>query len=75
MRLFILALLLILRPTTMHTAVYQDCGGFQNYGERLEFYRLLKKHGLDKTVAVIRLNPDGKGWHFINDKGQRCPFK
>jgi len=71
MRLAAIALL-ILWPATLHTEVYQDCGGFQDYGERLEFKRLLRKHGLDKDVSVVW--KDQGGWYFERN-GQRCPFK
>jgi len=72
MKIFI-ALALILWPAAIHPSVYDDCGGFETYGERAEFRKILKKHGLNYSVSVIW--KDDRGWYFINDRGQRCPFK
>jgi hypothetical protein len=72
MKIFI-ALALILWPAAIHPAMNIDCGGFENYGERAEFRKILKKHGLNYRVSVVW--KDDRGWYFINDRGQRCPFR
>jgi len=57
---------------TVHPAIYEDCGKFETYGEKVEFKKLLRKHGLDRDVSVVC--NDGNGWYFMRD-GRRCEFK
>lgn len=45
---------------------------FQNDEERREFHRLLRKHGMDRQIAVI--HEDRQGWYFVRD-GRRCAFR
>ena len=69
-------LFLLFWPGQMSTAslwIYEDCGGFKSYGERLEFKRLLKKHGLHHQVSIVYDWP--KDPYFVDEKGRRCAFK
>ncbi len=68
--------LLLFCPGQVSTAIiweYEDCGGFKSYGERLEFKRLLKKHGLHKQVSIVYGYPESP--YYLDSKGRRCTFK
>lgn len=71
-----LLLLVIVWPgriSTVSAWKYEDYGGFESYGERLEFRRLLKKHGLHQQVSIVYEWP--KNPYFIDAEGRRCAFK
>lgn len=80
MRIFVITFLaftiLIFWPGQVSTASaweYKDCGGFKSYGERVEFDRLLKKHGLHKRFSIIYNYP--RDPYFEDLEGRRCAFK
>jgi len=53
---------------------YEDCGGFKDYGERQEFMRPLKKHGLNQRFSVIHDWPDAPYYYRPAD-GVKCAFR
>lgn len=69
----LIALSIIIWPAAIHQAMNIDCGGFENYGERIEFKKLLRKHGMKHRVSVVW--KDKAGWYFFNKDGHRCPFR
>lgn len=52
---------------------YDSPGKFKSQAEEKEYYRLLKKHGQHKLIAVIFY--DEKVPYYFNERGQKCRFK
>lgn len=75
-RLLIVILVYLIMVTTLDSATWQysDCGGFRSYAERVEFMRLMKKHGLLQRVSVVWL--EGNEWVYYRESdGARCRLK
>ena len=71
----VLHLLLSCASEVAWVPYYHDCGGFKSYGERVKWYKLLKKHGLLSGVNLIEYDSDKREWFFIREKdGRRIRF-
>ena len=72
-RLLIVILVYLIMVTALDSATWQysDCGGFRSSAERVEFMRLMKKHGLLQRVSVVWL--EGNEWVYYRESdGARC---
>jgi hypothetical protein len=72
-RLLIVIIVYLVMVTTLDSSTwtYSDCGGFRSYAERIEFMRLMKKHGLLHRVSVVWL--EGNEWVYYRESdGARC---
>ena len=53
---------------------YSDAGGFRSYAERIEYMRLMKKHGLLQRVSIVWLE-QGEWVYYRESDGARCRLK